>query len=205
MGVLFWFPILGYAVILPLCVFILNSSVQDESDRYYNLCMMYYRLVPFFSVLWMWMVHKEYMQGEGKEILILGRGISSSTVFFWGLNVICLFSLYGIGRMMDLEVNSLISEMILVTFFINGLAFMLDFTIKETALSMLLIVLYVMISNVDINNFFGLFTESVIGDSIRKCCYTILITSGMESSEAYTFLATGGIFWLIGIFKAKRL
>ncbi len=205
MGIYFFLPFVGYFLFIPLCVMAQNIGVEDMSIRFYNAQAVCYQFVPMLSTIWIFLFHKEYVEGEGREILILGKGISALTFLFWIVNIICFLPGFVFFDYSTGQAGTLLCEMILVSFVFCGLAFFLNFALESTALTMLVLMFYTMLSNVNLENFMALNTEATQAQDVAKYFYTILIDGGFSSAEAPTYIAIGTLFWLFGLLEARRL
>ncbi len=205
MGIYFFLPFVGYFLFIPLCVMTKNIGVEDMSIRFYNAQTVCYQFVPILSTIWIFLFHKEYVEGEGREILILGKGISALTFVFWGANVLCFLPGLVFFDYSTVQAGTLFSEMLIVSFLFCGLVFFLNFALENTALSMLVLMFYTMLSNVNLENFMALNTEATQAEQVAKYFYTILMDGGFSSAEAMTYMALGAFFWLFGLLEARRL
>ncbi len=95
--------------------------------------------------------------------------------------------------------------MLVASFMICGLVFFLNFAISSIALSILLVVLYIWLSNVDIENVFVFRDGLQDVQQASQYLYVVLKGGGLLSEEAAVYSAMGALFWLCGLFKARRL
>lgn len=205
MGIMFFLPLLGYILFIPFCVMILNKNVEETEQRFITAQQMCYQFIPILSTIWMYMFQKEYVEGEGREILILGRKIPLFSFIYWILNL--PFIWVSIHIMKDTEGyrEDLFCEMLVVSFMICGLVFFLNFAINSIALSLLLVVLYIWLSNVDIENILVFRDGLQDVQQASQYFYVVLKGGGLLSGLAAIYIAMGALFWLCGLFKARRL
>ncbi len=200
MGLTFYLPLIGYFIFIPLLAYFLNLSEEDAELRFLTVQKICYQFVPMLSVIWICMFHREYVEGEGREILILGKGILAVSFVFWAMNVPCLLLQHQLFHWSD----DLFGEMLVISFMLCGLAFFLNFTFGTVSLSMLVIMFYIMLSNVELYNFFAL-NSMEQPDKYDSFFYSALQNGGLFSQEAQGYMVAGVLFWLIGMYKAKRL
>lgn len=199
MGITFYLPLIGYFLFIPLLAYVINLSIEEAEERFVTIERLCYQFVPAFSVIWICMFHREYVQGEGREILILGKGILAMSFVFWIMNVPCLFLQYRFFH----HSENLLQEMAVVSFMLCGLSFFLNFVLNNVSLSMLVVMFYVMLSNVEVYNFLAL-NMSEQPYKYDSFFYSALSGGGF-SETAQGYVVAGGLFWLMGMYKAKRL
>ena len=200
MGFTFYLPLIGYFLFIPLLAYVINLSIEDVEERMYTIEELCYQFVPMLSLLWLCMFHKEYVQGEGREILILGKGILAMSFVFWLMNIPCLY----LQKQFFHHSDNLFQEMVVISFMLCGLLFFLNFVLNNVSLSLLVIMLYIMLSNVDVYNFLAL-NNLEQPDRYYKYFFSILSEGGGFSETAQGYIVAGILFWLIGMYKAKRL
>lgn len=204
MGIMFFLPLLGYFLFIPFCVMFLNKDVEDLEQRFFTAQQICYQFIPLLSMIWMYMFQKEYVEGEGREILILGRKIPLFSFIYWLLNVPFIWACIHILKDTGDHREDLFCEMLIVSFMICGLVFFLNFAINSIALSLLLVVLYIWLSNVDIENVLVFHNGLQDVEKASKYLYVVLKDNG-SGEEGAVYTAMGALFWLLGLFKARRL
>lgn len=205
MGVMFFLPVLGYIVFIPFCVMILNRGIDNVEDNFYTAQHMCYQFMPILSIIWLYMFQTEYVEGEGREILILGRKITVFSFIYWVLNLPCIWIALQLLNIPETRLTGLFFEMVIASFMICGLAFFLNFAVNSIALSILVVVFYIWLSNVNIENIF-IFRDGLQSvQQVSQCFYTVMADGGLLSGNAFFYMSMGALFWLIGMFKAKRL
>lgn len=205
MGIMFFLPILGYLLFIPFCVMVLNQNVEEAERKFYTAQQMCYQFIPILSTIWIYLFQKEYVEGEGREILILGRKISGFSFAYWILNL--PFIRITIHMLKDTEGyrEDLFCEMLVISFMICGLVFFLNFAVNRIALSILLVVLYIWLSNVDIENVLVFRDGMQSAQQASQYFYVVMKGGGLMSEQAAVYMAIGALFWLFGVFKARRL
>lgn len=206
MGLFFFMPFIGYFVLVPFCITMLNLSVEDVNERYFTVERICYQFVPVFSMVWICMFHKEYVEGEGREVLVLGKGICALTFLFWLMNLPCFGIFYLLPDAAAFDVGDLFGVMAIVSFILCGLVFFLNFTVNSISLSALVAMFYVMLSNVDLTNFMALNSmETVERQQIEGYFYSALKSGGIHSDLAFNYIVAGVLFWLFGLLRARRM
>ncbi len=205
MGFMFFLPILGYIVFVPFCVVMLNHSVEDAERKFYTAQQICYQFIPMLCTIWMYMFQKEYVEGEGREILILGRKISVFSFIYWILNLPFIWMTIYVLKDTEGYREDLFCEMLVASFMICGLVFFLNFAVNNIALSVLLVVLYIWLSNVDIGNVLVFRDGSHGVQQASQYFYVVMKGGGLFSEQAAVYMAMGALFWLCGLFKARRL
>lgn len=205
MGIMFFLPILGYLLFIPFCVMILNRNVEEAERRFFAAQHMCYQFIPILSTIWMYMFQKEYVEGEGREILILGRKIPLFSFIYWILNLPFIWASLHILKDTEGYREDLFYEMLVASFMICGLVFFLNFAISSISLSILLVVLYIWLSNVDIENVLVFRDGLQDVQQASQYLYVVLKGGGLMSEQTAVYSAMGALFWLCGLFKARRL
>lgn len=205
MGIIFFLPVLGYILFIPLCVMFLNKDVEEAEQRFITAQQMFYQFVPILSTVWMYMFQREYVEGEGREILILGGKIPLFSFIYWILNLPFIWFSIHIQKDTEGYHEDLFYEMLIVSFMIGGLVFFLNFAVNSIAQSLLLVVLYIWLSNVDIENI--LVFHNGLQDVQRASTYfyVVLKGGGLFSEQAVVYIVMGVLFWLGGLLKTRRL
>ncbi len=205
MGIMFFLPLLGYIFFIPLCVMLINKDVEEAEQRFITAQQMCYQFIPILSTVWMYMFQREYVEGEGREILILGGKIPMFSFIYWILNLPFIWVAIYIQKDTEGYREDLFYEMLIASFMICGLVFFLNFAVNSIAQSLLLVVLYIWLSNVDIENILVFRNGLQDVQRISSYFYVVLKGGGMFSEQAAVYIVMGMLFWLGGLFKARRL
>lgn len=193
MGVLFFIPFLGYFILIPLtvCAMGLNPIKQESvMDRMTSVC---YSLVPILSTWWIYLIHKEFIEGEGREILILGKGICVLTGLFFVLNIFCFLPVFIVDKMSgsDGTASNLFFQMIVVSFMTCGMAFFLSFSLQSIPISALIVMSFCILSIVP-------------NEKFQEYQFSVLQGDSLWHENAIPFIIAGGIFSILGIFRARK-
>lgn len=188
MGRLFYVPLVGYYIVIPLGIWFL--SFEPEYDYYVALTEMCYLLVPVLAVYWLFMGMGALVRENRDE-----DGSLINALMYSVLNMICYIPLllipYGYKR---LEMFSLFVQLIILSFFINGLMFFLFFWTRNIYATQFLVVFYIVLSS---NPFQNRFLAGII-DTIQFAHIQEMTISCFE------FLLAGGTFWILGLCKTGK-
>lgn len=198
MKMMFLVPLVGYFVLIPLMVWILfvNSEVPLE-DAAASVC---YLLVPILSTWWVCMIQKEYIEGEGREVLLLGKGVLYSMAAFWLLNLVCfVVILLFLDTGIRYEFSALVTDMVIVSFLMTGMACCLNFYTKSITISMFVIVFYTAFSN------YKFYNESIV-KLVGAFQLTVLQEIKYEIGwyGYIRYILAGILLWGFGIYKSKH-
>lgn len=200
MRTMFLVPLIGYFVFIPLGVWAMSANSNFVlSDAIMQMC---YLLVPFLSTWWIYMIVKEYVEGNGREVLLLGKGTFFNALLFWLANVLCFIPLFYVDVDYRFYPNIiyLIEQLIIISFFMGGLAYFLNYFFKSITASMFVIILYTAVSNYRFSN-----------EQFAKVLGRIQLTNlqDVPYNENYSlyeqFIIIGLIFWTLGKVKSGRI
>ena len=197
---MFLIPFIGYFIVIPLGVWAMAGETNFVlSDAIARMC---YLLVPFLSTWWIYLITKEYVEGNGREVLLIGKGTFLNAVIFWLGNVLCFIPLLfvDVGDMFQEDILYLFEQLIIISFFMGSLAYFLNYFTKNISISMFIIILYTAISNYQFTN-----------EQFTKVLGRIQLTNLQEvpydgNYSLYgRFIVLAVILWLLGVLKSKRI
>lgn len=191
MGILFWVPLIGYYIIVPSAGWILGQNPLEDRDLLERITEVSYRLIPLLSTWWLFMVHKEYIEGDGKEILYLGKNILGQTIGFFLLNVLCYIPSVFILNFPAEQALELVFQLLVIMFLTCGMAYFLSFSLKNIPVSALVSMIFC--------------TLSVLPDDrLFQYQFISLQNNGSWLEEGVRFIIPGGIFWISGAVCSRR-
>lgn len=192
MRFLFFVPLIGYYLFIPIAAWAIGLNPIEHQTILERITQVSYRLVPILSTWWIFLVHKEYVEGEGKDVLILGGGIFSLTGIFFCLNIVCFFSSIIFLCTVEGSVINLIIQMSIISFFTCGLTYFLNFFLQNISVSALIVMIFCTLSVLPSERFYE---------------YQFLILQDNVSwiNDGVKFIISGGIFWILGIMFSKKL
>lgn len=199
MRTMFLIPLIGYFGIIPLGVWLMTAN--SECVLYDAIMDMCFLLVPFLSTWWIYLIVKEYVEGNGREVLLLGRGTFFTAVFFWLVNVLCFIPLFfiDVGYQFTPYILYLFEHLVIISFFMGGLAYFLNYFTKSITASMFIIILYTAISNY---RFSSEKFVSVLGKIQLTNLQEVPYDGNYSLYEWFIFL--GIVFWTAGVFQSKK-
>lgn len=192
MKYLFLIPLAGYYVFIPLAAWSLGRNEMQTFDALERVSDISYSLVPILATWWNYMIHKEYVEGDGREVLLLGGGISTMTFIFYVLNVLSFLPIFIFFNDMNSGVMDLFLQMVLISFLTCGMAFFFTFMLKSISLSALAIMAFCVLSNAPSERF-------------QQYQFSILEGNPEWFKDGTLFLFAGVAFWVIGFVQTKRL
>ena len=191
MGILFWIPLIGYYIIVPSAGWILGQNPLEDREMLERVTEVSYRFIPLLSTWWMFLVHKEYIEGDGKEILYLGKNILGLTIGFFLLNIICCFpSVFLFNRPAE-RVLELFFQLTIIMFLTCGMAYFLNFSLKNISVYALVTMIFCTLSVVPSDRLFQYQFISLQGNELWL-------------EEGVKFIISGGIFWIFGAISSRR-
>ena len=155
-----------------------------------------YGTLPFACVIANLLIQKEYVDGGAREILIKDHADIGMTLTNTILQMVMFLALYFYFDDSYGEVTNLLTEIVVITFFMNGIAMAVTYVTREPAITILLTLGYTVICN---GKIFELVSEVVIPWRI-----TTIRGEGLDSPYYVNFLVIGIVAWVIGITQAMR-
>ena len=201
MRTLFFVPLAGYYCLVPLGVWAMSNKPEFVLvDAISEMC---YLVVPFLSTWWRYLVMREYIEGDGREVLLLGKGMASGAFLFWQLNSICFIPLLWVkvDERFENDLVSLAAQLILISFVMNGLALFLSSFTKSITMSMLVIILYSALSNYTFHN--AQFTKVFSPVQLTLLRDAFYDESGR--SIYMKFILAGTVFWVLGVARCRKM
>lgn len=200
MGALFLIPFIGYFSLIPLGVWALSFDPEFVlCDAISEMC---YLFVPFLSTWWLYLMLKEYVEGDGREVLLLGKTTIFSAVMFWILNMLCILPLLWVEveYMYQYYIDNLMIELLIIIFFMNGLTYFLNYFTKSITVSMFIVILYTALSNYTFRN--EQFSK-VLGSVQLSVLQDVPYEDNMNGYIKFIFV--GLVFWILGFFKSRKV
>lgn len=191
MGILFWIPLVGYYIVVPSAGWILGQNPLEDRDLLERITEVSYRLIPLLSTWWLFMVHKEYIEGDGKEILYLGKNILGQTIGFFLLNVLSYIPSVFILNFPAEQALELVFQLLVIMFLTCGMAYFLSFSLKNIPVSALVSMIFCTLSVLPDDHFF-------------QYQFISLQNNGSWLEEGVKFIISGGIFWISGAVCSRR-
>lgn len=188
---LFFVPLVVFYIVIPLMAYAYTLSPLTPQDVNITLAEVSYLLVPVFSVWWLYLSLKEYLEGEGNELLVMSGGVGVvSGVFFCAtvMSYLPVFLFY--DNSMD-EITDLFLQMVVVSFLMYGVVLASAFLFRSVAVAILATLCYAILG-----------TSAVEGLSL--IVYGRMQGRVMWFHEAIPLVVLGVVFWVYGICRSKR-
>lgn len=200
MKTMFAIPFVGYYVLIPLGVWAMSHSMNFVlSDAIAQMC---YLLVPFLSTWWIYIISKEYVEGNGREVLLSSHGRLANMLIYECINMLCVIPLFyvRVSYIFYPDVIYLMEQLLVISFFMGGLAYCLCYVLKNITAAMFVIVMYSLISNYRFSNEHFI---SVLG----KIQLTNLQQVPYEDNNNlyFVYILLGCVCWTVGNLRAKRI
>lgn len=190
---LFWVPVVGMNVVVPLLNY--RAFLKAGPDEMALLPLEFHQLMavtaPVLCVWWAIFVMREYVESDGAEVLYVchARHKIWDAMALFLLFLIDISILYAVYIHFFSEMWRSFCMILCVCVFIFGLSFVLIFLTKSVSITLMIILLYVIVSIlfVEERNIFPFFSaNSIAAPKLLKGFYLPLGASGL-------ILSAGGI------------
>lgn len=185
-----------FLILLPWLSKLTSENQLWDYNTFNNYVTYLYGTLPFACVIANLLIQKEYVDGGAREILIKDHADIGMTLTNTILQMVMFLALYFYFDDSYGEVTNLLTEIVVITFFMNGIAMAVTYVTREPAITILLTLGYTVICN---GKIFELVSEVVIPWRI-----TTIRGEGLDSPYYVNFLVVGIVAWAIGITQAMR-
>ena len=185
-----------FLILLPWLSKLTSENQLWDYNTFNNYVTYLYGTLPFACVIANLLIQKEYVDGGAREILIKDHADIGMTLTNTILQMVMFLALYFYFDDSYGEVTNLLTEIVVITFFMNGIAMAVTYVTREPAITILLTLGYTVICN---GKIFELVSEVVIPWRI-----TTIRGEGLDSPYYVNFLVIGIAAWVIGITQAMR-
>ena len=186
-----------FLILLPWLSKLTSENQLWDYNTFNNYVTYLYGTLPFACVIANLLIQKEYVDGGAREILIKDHADIGMTLTNTILQMVMFLALYFYFDDSYGEVTNLLTEIVVITFFMNGIAMAVTYVTREPAITILLTLGYTVICN---GKIFELVSEVVIPWRI-----TTIRGEGLDSPYYVNFLVIGIVAWVIGITQALRV
>lgn len=195
----YFIPLFILYIFLPILNIGMIYMTQSVENSYFWIFKEAEKYIPILSVWWITFIFKEYIEGDGNEILYCINGLGKVKAFQIFLILIWYImhvSILFIGYSMFL--NNVFLEFlktVIQCFFFTSLAYMLIYTLKSTTISFMVLLIYELLAiftNSEIVNYISIFEkgEKIILRTITTKYSLVLLLSI--------------VFFIIGVYKNKK-
>lgn len=185
-----------FLILLPWLSKLTSENQLWDYNTFNNYVTYLYGTLPFACVIANLLIQKEYVDGGAREILIKDHADIGMTLTNTILQMVMFLALYFYFDDSYGEVTNLLTEIVVITFFMNGIAMAVTYVTREPAITILLTLGYTVICN---GKIFELVSEVVIPWRI-----TTIRGEGLDSPYYVNFLVIGIVAWVIGITQAMK-
>ena len=185
-----------FLILLPWLSKLTSENQLWDYNTFNNYVTYLYGSLLFACVIANLLIQKEYVDGGAREILIKDHADIGMTLTNTILQMVMFLALYFYFDDSYGEVTNLLTEIVVITFFMNGIAMAVTYVTREPAITILLTLGYTVICN---GKIFELVSEVVIPWRI-----TTIRGEGLDSPYYVNFLVVGIVAWAIGITQAMR-
>lgn len=187
---MFIIPLAVYYILIPFAAYKLGKSPVYETAGMAALFGEYmYNYVPAVSTLWLFLSLREYVQGQGGELLWNASAMTGLSFGIYLLQFICLLPALILAQK-DTELTGLVLQMMVIIFFMHGLAYFLCMVTGNIAAATLAVLVY------------SIFSTAVIGTHSFWYQYSVLHRTDWLVYGCGYFLA-GCLFFMAAHAVAK--
>lgn len=150
-----------------------------------------YLLVPVFSVWWLYLSLKEYLEGEGNELLVMSGGVGAMSAVFYCASVVSYLPVFLFYDNSKDEITDLFLQMAVASFLMYGVVLAAAFLFRSVAATILVTLGYAILG-----------TSAV--DELSFIEYGYMMGNVMWFNEALPLIVLGIVFWAYGLHRSKR-
>ena len=178
-GTLFFVPLIMLYLVVPFIIFIYaKTSTKSLDVIFVNQCNFF---IPILSTWWVFLVMKEYVEGDGNEVLYIENHSKLTEVV--GLFVcydILLVVFFTVASVFIGDVAfSLFLQMSVVSFFYCGLAYVFLYLFKSIAIAFLPMICYSLYCSDGLNATISFFNTSTFWTDPLKYMIEMVIAGGV--------------------------
>jgi len=193
MKVSFFVPFFAFYILVPLYAYV-KYTVEGNWTYFDCITDVSLDITPVVCVWWIYLILKEYIEGDGNEILILKGGIISVVGNYFCLTILCYLPVFLLRIFCEDEPLDLFLPLCVITFFMYGLVLTISFLFRNISMAILIVLLYSIYNSIFFN----------FNDGEMPLQYTDMY--GLYWADyAAPFLTIGCILWGIAIWKSKKL
>ncbi len=187
---MFFIPLIVYYILIPLMAYTYTLGPRTPEDINATLVDVSYLYVPVFSVWWLYLSLKEYLEGEGNELLVMSGGIGAMSAVFFCATVVSYLPVFLFYDNSMNEITDLFLQMAVASFLMYGVVLAAAFMFRSVAVTMLITLCYAILGTSSVEEFS--FIE-----------YGHMQWSVMWFHEALPLVVLGIVFWIYGIRCSK--
>lgn len=188
---LFFVPLAVFYIFIPLMAYAFSSNRLFPFDLNTSLVDVSYLFVPAFSVWWLYLSLKEYLEGEGNELLVMSGGVGAVSAVFFCATVVSWLPVFLFYDDSTGEITDLFMQMIVASFLMYGVVLAVSFLFRSVATAILAALCYAILGTSAVEKFS--FIE-----------YGRMQGNKMWFDMALPLIGLGIVFWIYGIHRSKR-
>lgn len=189
---LFFVPLAVFYILVPLMAYASTLRPINPWNLGDSLVDVSYLLVPVFSVWWLYLSLKEYLEGEGNELLVLSGGVGAVTAVFFCLTMVSWLPVFLFYDNSTDEITTLFLQMAVASFLMYGVVLAAAFLFRSVAAAILVALC------------FAVFGTSSAVEELSFIKYGNMMGMEMWFDEAWPLIVLGIILWTYGILRSRR-
>lgn len=189
---IFFVPLAVYYLLIPFAAYELQKSPHYEVAQMAGALQEYvYTYVPAVSTFWLFLCLAEYIQGQGGELIWNPSAMTGLAAGIYLLQFACLLPAFLLAQQND-EIVDLLLQMIIIIFFMHGLAYFLCMVTRNIAAATFVVLVY------------SIFSMANIGSRSLWCQYRVLDRTDWTGSGCGYLLAGILFFAAAHVLAGKR-
>ncbi len=188
---MFFIPLIVFYILIPLMAYAYTLGPRTPEDINTTLVDVSYFYVPVVSVWWLYLSLKEYLEGEGNELLVMSGGIGAMSAVFFCATVISFSPVFLFYDNSMGEITDLFLQMTVASFLMYGVVLAAAFAFRSVAVAILAALCYAILGTSTVEEFSLIEYGSMQG-------------SVMWFHEAMPLVMLGTVFWVYGILCSRR-
>lgn len=195
MGVFVFGPIVICCLCLPLYFFYCENNPYYAPHLQEFIITKSDYVIPIFSIWWLYFSMREYIEGDGRELLLTGRKSKCiNCLIYYALYMVMLIPVMILYQRWIQKPWNMYGKYAIVCFFYCGVAYFLLFSLRSMAVSFLIQLVFTLLCNVNSMLSFETFNYTTI--------YFQKKLHGGRTLLEYAII--GFLAWLAGYFWNKK-
>lgn len=197
--VYYFIPLILLYIFLPILSIGIVYIYESTENAYFIIFKEVEKYIPILSIWWTTFIFREYIEGDGNEVLYCinetGKVKVSQIILIFLWYVVHVGILYlGFSIFWDNMILEFI-KIVIQSLFFSSLSYLLIYTLKSTTISFMLLVIY---------ELFMLFIDSEIVNYISIFHYGENLTIETIITKYVLILLVSIVFLIAGVYQNKR-